>query len=164
MQILVRHFLDKKAWIPEKYISQQYNFGSQKNKTTVPCNKISVKWQNGRWKITSKHFDEAFHPCGKHISYQLYQHSFHSNIHHMIRKILPGIAEVTTATSGGSKLFSRRCIFLHKEREALAYLGYFVAKLCILWCTFTGPNNAVVYQNWQISGTRSLGGPPGPNF
>ena len=39
----------------------------------------------------------------------------------MIRKILPGIAEVTTATTGGGELFSSRCIFLHIEREALAW-------------------------------------------
>ena len=47
----------------------------------------------------------------------------------MIREILPGIVEVTTATTGGSELLSSRCIFLHKVREALAYLGYFDAKL-----------------------------------
>ena len=27
-----------------------------------------------------------------------------------------------------------------------------IANLCIFWCTFTGLNNAVVSQNWQLSG------------
>ena len=35
-----------------------------------------------------------------------------------------------------------------------ANFGYFVASLCTLWCTFTGLNSAVVYQNWQISGMK----------
>ena len=35
----------------------------------------------------------------------------------------------------------------------LAYEGYFVANLRTFWCTFTGLNNVVVSQNWQISGT-----------
>ena len=34
----------------------------------------------------------------------------------------------------------------------LANFGYFVAKLCTSWCTYTGLNNMVVYQNWKISG------------
>ena len=34
----------------------------------------------------------------------------------------------------------------------LANCGCFVANLRTLWCTFTGLNNAVVYQNWQIWG------------
>ena len=38
----------------------------------------------------------------------------------MITNILPGRVEVTT--------FIKPLYFLHKERKALAYLGYFVAK------------------------------------
>ena len=60
-----------------------------------------------------------------------------------------------TATTGGGALFSSRCTFKHREREILAFLvnfGYFVAKVCTLRCTFTGLNDAVVYQYGQIWG------------
>ena len=36
----------------------------------------------------------------------------------------------------------------------LAHFGYFVANLCTSQCTFTGLDNAVVCQNWQISDIR----------
>ena len=43
-----------------------------------------------------------------------------------------------------------------REREIVAssffgQFGYFVTKLSTFWCTYTGLNNAVVYQNWKIS-------------
>ena len=57
----------------------------------------------------------------------------------MIREILPGIVEVTIATTGGSELLSSRCIFLHKERKALAHLGYFDAKLTHFLVYFDRP-------------------------
>ena len=56
-------------------------------------------------------------------------------------------ALVPTATTGGGVLFSSQCTFKHREREILAYLGYFVANLRTFWCTFTGLENAVVYLN-----------------
>ena len=34
----------------------------------------------------------------------------------------------------------------------LAYSGYFEANLCTLWCTFTGLNNTIMHQNWQLWG------------
>jgi len=44
--------------------------------------------------------------------------------------------------------FSRSCpasaVFLLREREFLAYFGYFVADLCTFWRKFTGLNIAVV--------------------
>ena len=56
-------------------------------------------------------------------------------------------------STGGGALFSSRCTFKHRERKILAFLvnfGYFVAKVCTLRCTFTGLNDAVVYQYGQI--------------
>ena len=43
------------------------------------------------------------------------------------------------------------CTVIAKLWPISANLGYFVANLRPFWCTFTGLNNAVVSQNWQIS-------------
>ena len=48
---------------------------------------------------------------------------------------------------------SGRCPFLHRERKMFAH---FVANLCSFGCTLTGLNNAMVSQNWQISGMELL--------
>ena len=51
--------------------------------------------------------------------------------------------------------FSRQCnssIENAKFRTILAHYGHFVVNLLYFWCTFTSPNDAVVYQNWQILG------------
>ena len=50
--------------------------------------------------------------------------------------------------------FASRCPVLDRERKILANLVQFrflVANIHNFWCTFTGLNNAVVSQNWQIS-------------
>ena len=63
---------------------------------------------------------------------------------------------VTTATTGSGVLFSRRCPFLERGRETLAYFHPFW-----LFChksthflvpLFTVLNSMPVYKNWQISG------------
>ena len=51
--------------------------------------------------------------------------------------------------------FSKQVHVLRRENEILAHFGhfgYFVANLRTFWCAFTRLNNAVVSQNWQISG------------
>ena len=48
--------------------------------------------------------------------------------------------------------FSNQCTFKDRGRAILAYFGYLVANLRTFWCTFTGLNNALVYQNWLIWG------------
>ena len=52
--------------------------------------------------------------------------------------------------------FFRASVFYCTENAKfwpiLANLGDVVASLRTFWCTFTGLNNAVVSQNWQISG------------
>ena len=56
-----------------------------------------------------------------------------------------------TVTTTGVVLFSNQCtntIFWH----ILTFLGCFVANLGNCWCTFTGLDNAVVYQHRQIAG------------
>ena len=59
----------------------------------------------------------------------------------------------SSASVGAFWSYSSRCTFKHRESEILAFLvnfGYFVAKVCTLRCTFTGLNDAVVYQYGQI--------------
>ena len=77
-----------------------------------------------------------------------------SRYHYRIRR--SQLKLVTTATTGGGVLFSSRCPSLHREREILATLGYFVVNIRTFWFTFTGLNNAVVSQNWQISGMKKV--------
>ena len=48
--------------------------------------------------------------------------------------------------------YNRRCCTF-SSRWAFFLRAHFVANLLTCWCTFTGLNNAVVSQNWQISGT-----------
>ena len=51
--------------------------------------------------------------------------------------------------------FSRQCTFSKKNAKfwtILAHYGYFVVNLRYSWFSFTSPNDAVVYQNWQILG------------
>ena len=54
--------------------------------------------------------------------------------------------------------FPRKCTFQDQERNILDHFGYFVPNSSTFQCTFTGLNNAMVYQNLQIRGsTRSYG-------
>ena len=53
-------------------------------------------------------------------------------------------AHITSSCLNPLVYFSTWCTLYHKKGEIL---GYFVANLCTFWCTFTGLNNAVVYQN-----------------
>ena len=52
-----------------------------------------------------------------------------------------------TATTSGILLFQENTTFW----PFLAHFGSFVANSRTCWCTSTGRNDAVVYQNWQIS-------------
>ena len=57
---------------------------------------------------------------------------------------------VTTGPNGGSVLFQERALFCTENAgfwPILANLGYFVANLRTLWCTFKGLHNAVASQN-----------------
>ena len=56
-------------------------------------------------------------------------------------------AHITSSCLNPLVYFSTWCTLYHKKGEILGYFGYFVANLCTFWCTFTGLNNAVVYQN-----------------
>ena len=43
-------------------------------------------------------------------------------------------------------------VYFFQTDVLFSNLGYFAVNLRIFWCTFTGLNNAVVYQNWEIWG------------
>ena len=60
---------------------------------------------------------------------------------------------VTTATTDGV-LFQAGARFAQRKQNfgLFGHFGFFVANLRTFWCAFTRLNNAVVSQNWQISG------------
>ena len=61
------------------------------------------------------------------------------------RSAVPYLRFVTTATIGVGVLFSSRCPILPFFAQRTHFFGTFC-------CTFTGLDNVVVSQNWQISG------------
>ena len=58
---------------------------------------------------------------------------------------------VTPGTNTEVNFFQAGVLFSIENAQFWLYCCDFVAILRNLWCTFTGSNNPVVHQNWQIS-------------